>query len=214
MVPFLCIVTSCFSRCCLIMLCIFLMPCTVTLSLSPVFTKLIWIPYVFADGWAGYLVHRAHNLDRKLCGSGSINWLNWTSPVRCLERWQEAGHKIWGEFRGCEEANEYHTICSHSWWATKAAQRLLQGVYSIAIFSHHRIDFRHLFCTPPNAGRQLRTSLVGDINLFLLVETVIGYGLENMHEKMVCTSVLPIAKGLRDLSNPLHHLWAHMDSNA
>lgn len=38
-----------------------------------------------SDGWAGDLVFGSYNMDRELCDSGSIAWLNSTPSVWCLE---------------------------------------------------------------------------------------------------------------------------------
>lgn len=131
---------------------------------------------VFSAGRAGDMVPGSHDLDRELSGSGSFCWSNRAPPIWCLEWWQEIGGATWRGLWSCEEANKYHTIRSHSWWPAKVAERLLQGIYSVAISLYHCIDLRRILCAPPYAGSQFSAPLVGI--------RYIRFILDNEHEKL------------------------------
>lgn len=120
----------------------------------------IWVFCYFLDGWAGNLVPGSHNLDRKFRCGGSLAWLNRTPSIRCLEWWQEVSHKIWGWFWGGEKANKYCTICSHPRRPPKVAQRILQGIYSVAICGNHCTDIGCILCASADAGCKLSATLV------------------------------------------------------
>ena len=112
----------------------------------------IWALYSFSDGRTSDLVHSSHSLDRELCGSCSLYWLNWTPSIWGLEWRQKAGFTIWGGFRHCAEKNKHYSLRSYPWWTTKVAQRLLQRIPAVAIFINHHADTRCVSSSPPYAG--------------------------------------------------------------
>lgn len=106
------------------------------------------------------MVLSSHAVDWEFSCSGSFSRFDRTSSVWCLEWGPEVSHTIWWGFWSREEQNEYHSICSHSWWSSKVAWRLLQGIYQIAIFIDNNIDIRCLLPPPHYASCQLSATLV------------------------------------------------------
>lgn len=122
-----------------------------------------------SDGGAGDVVPGSHGLDWELSGSGSLGRPNWTPSIRCLERRQEVGDTIRRGFRDRKRPNKCNPVRSHTWRPSEAAQRLLQGIHSVAVSNNHWIDIRCIPCSPTYAGCQFSPSLVGkDPTLYLM----------------------------------------------